>query len=219
MGPWGSPPRMREASQFMLVGGPYGPFFSELAAALERTGAGIFRVHLNGAESLYWKGRAATRFTDPAAAWPSWVARELERRGISDLIVYGDCQFYTRQALLAAEKLGIRRHVFEAGYFRPDWITLEHNGVNGYSSLPHDPKFFREEAARLANLPYPDERIAHPLRFQTRYAIADGLTQWFTHPLYRNYRSSQKHGLLRHAISYIRRYSAQTLRRRQQERN
>jgi len=32
--------------------------------------------------------------------------------------------------------------VFEEGYFRPHWVTLEREGVNGHSLLPRDPDWF-----------------------------------------------------------------------------
>ncbi len=34
-------------------------------------------------------------------------------------------------------------HVVEEGYLRPNWITFERDGVNGHSTLPRDPKWFR----------------------------------------------------------------------------
>lgn len=43
----------------------------------------------------------------------------------------------------------MRTHVFEEGYFRPYWITLERDGVNGHSLLPRDPDWFRVVGRRL----------------------------------------------------------------------
>ena len=39
-------------------------------------------------------------------------------------------------------------HVFEEGYFRPHWVTLERSGVNAHSLLPKDPQWYLE-AGRL----------------------------------------------------------------------
>ncbi|WP_458339329.1 capsular polysaccharide export protein, LipB/KpsS family, partial [Bordetella pertussis] len=33
-----------------------------------------------------------------------------------------------------ARASGVRVHVFEEGYFRPHWVTLERGGVNAHSS-------------------------------------------------------------------------------------
>jgi capsular polysaccharide export protein len=39
--------------------------------------------------------------------------------------------------------------VFEEGYIRPDWVTLELGGVNGHSTLPRDPQWYVEAARTL----------------------------------------------------------------------
>ncbi len=38
---------------------------------------------------------------------------------------------------------------------RPDWITFEKGGVNGYSSLPKDPDWYREQARDLQEWEFP----------------------------------------------------------------
>ena len=35
-----------------------------------------------------------------------------------------------------ARRRSLRLHLFEEGYLRPDWITLEREGVNANSRLP-----------------------------------------------------------------------------------
>ena len=67
---------------------------------------------------------------------------------------------------------GIRTHVFEEGYFRPYWVTLEREGVNGYSLLPRDPDWFREVGAQLPHYgdgqPFQSsfaDRAAHDVAF------------------------------------------------------
>jgi capsular polysaccharide export protein len=47
-----------------------------------------------------------------------------------------------RGALEAAEKTGIHSFVLENGYLRPYWVTLERDGVNGFSRLPRDPEVY-----------------------------------------------------------------------------
>jgi capsular polysaccharide export protein len=43
--------------------------------------------------------------------------------------------------------------VFEEGYIRPDWVTLERDGVNGHSTLSRDPHWYREQARGLPPVP------------------------------------------------------------------
>jgi capsular polysaccharide export protein len=60
-------------------------------------------------------------------------------RGITDLVLFGDCRPMHMVAHQMARLVGVRVHVFEEGYIRPNWLTLERDGVNGNSSLPRDP--------------------------------------------------------------------------------
>jgi capsular polysaccharide export protein len=81
-------------------------------------------------------------------------------------------------------------HVFDEGYIRPDWVTLELGGVNGHSSLPRDPEWFRQTAAALPPVP-PHAQV--PSSFRRRaleglaYNAADVLTRW-RYPGWSNHR-------------------------------
>jgi capsular polysaccharide export protein len=59
----------------------------------------------------------------------------------------------------------IRVHVVEEGYMRPDWVTFEEGGVNGHSSLPRNPDWYREKAR---GLPEPATPPAVPGSFRRR---------------------------------------------------
>ncbi|MDJ0932160.1 hypothetical protein [Breoghania sp.] len=39
---------------------------------------------------------------------------------------------------------GINVSAVEFGYLRPDWITLERNGMSAYSHFPNDPDVIRD---------------------------------------------------------------------------
>src|SRR5690606_8973498 len=54
-----------------------------------------------------------------------------------------------RPAIAQAQKTGIRTHVYEEGYFRPFWVTLERDGVNANTQLPSDPDWYREAGAKV----------------------------------------------------------------------
>ena len=86
--------------------------------------------------------------------------------------------------------MNVQVYVFEEGYIRPDWVTLELGGVNGHSSLPRDPLWYREMAAVLPPVP-PHTQV--PSSFRRRategllYNAADVLTRWY-YPHWTNHR-------------------------------
>jgi capsular polysaccharide export protein len=180
---------MTASRQFLFLQGLPGDFFRDLADALRLQGAGVHRVNFNGGDLLDGWGRA-DNYRGHARDWPSFLARLIRARGVTDLVLFGDCRPLHRSARATAAGLGVAVHVFEEGYIRPNWITLEQDGVNGFSSLPTDPAWYLRTAARLdpivegPHLPSSlDERARATVGY---YLAALALGWWF--PSYRTHR-------------------------------
>ncbi|HJV25570.1 MAG TPA: capsular biosynthesis protein [Aromatoleum sp.] len=134
---------------FLLLQGPGTPFFGRLADRLAVDGHGVFRVNFNGGDLAYWRGRPAWNFRGTPDALRDFLDDKYRRNGITDQILFGDRRPAHRPAVDHGDACGVRTHVFEEGYFRPHWVTLEREGVNGHSLLPRDPDWFREAVHRL----------------------------------------------------------------------
>jgi capsular polysaccharide export protein len=65
----------------------------------------------------------------------------------------GEQRDYHKEAIQAAHDRGIQVTVTDFGYLRPDWITLERDGMSGCSHFPRDPAVIASLAERL---PPPD---------------------------------------------------------------
>ena len=61
---------------------------------------------------------------------------------IDTIFLMGDCRYYQSILIKIAQKNNIAVFVFEEGYFRPSYITLEQTGVNNYSTIPRKKSFF-----------------------------------------------------------------------------
>jgi capsular polysaccharide export protein len=183
---------MREgaARQFLFLQGLPGSFFSRLARRLASFGCGVHRVNFNGGDLIDWPLPGAVSYSGRPAGWPSFLARLLRERSITDIVLFGDCRPWHRAARAAAEGLGVQVHVFEEGYLRPDWVTLERGGVNGFSPLPSDPAWYRAAARRLPPLhlapPLPSSMRAR-VTATLRYYAAVLLLSW-RFPHYRTHR-------------------------------
>jgi capsule polysaccharide modification protein KpsS len=127
----------------LLLQGPAGPFFRRFAVELRAEGIDVTKVNLHPGDALFFPGPDAVPYRGTRADWPAFVRSVIEERGIDALFVFGDCRPYHRDAIAVARALGVAVWVFEEGYLRPDHITLERDGVNGHSSLPRDPEFYR----------------------------------------------------------------------------
>jgi len=118
----------------LLLQGPVGPFFRKFARQLESRGHNVLKINLNGGDLYYFKSGKYLNFTSTVAVWPQWIESVLVGRNIDRIYLFGDCRRYHRQAIDIARRLGVEVYVFEEGYVRPNYITLERDGVNGFSS-------------------------------------------------------------------------------------
>ncbi|MBN1607764.1 MAG: capsular biosynthesis protein [Polyangiaceae bacterium] len=172
----------------LLLQGPNGPFFKNVARHLNDAGARVSKVNFNPGDALFYGGPEVTYFRGDLESWPDYFARLVEERGIDAVMVFGDCRVYHRLAIARAHALGIDVFVFEEGYLRPDFVTLERDGVNGHSKIPKDAAFYRELQPRETP---PPRRTRHVfLRaawFSGLYALANSLFGW-RYPHYRHHR-------------------------------
>lgn len=140
---------------FLFLQGPATPFFSRLAHRLAGEGHVVHRIHFNVGDVLYWNNLPALRYRGDTLAMGDFLDEIYQRHGITDQVLFGDRRPIHRPAIEHGEAYGVRTHVFEEGYFRPWWVTLEREGVNGHSLLPRDPDWFRDTGARLPEPPAP----------------------------------------------------------------
>jgi capsular polysaccharide export protein len=97
--------------------------------------------------------------------------------------------------------------VFEEGYVRPNWVTLDRGGVNAHSSLPRDPQWYR---AVDRHLPRYGEGRPAPSKLVRRaaYDMASHLTNGLMNPFFfRAYRNHRPEGAVVEYAGWIRRFS------------
>jgi len=123
----------------LLLQGPIGPFFSRFAGDLESRGFRVWKINLNGGDRLFYRRERCVDYTGELKDWYSYLDRFLINREIGRIYLFGDCRAYHRIAREVAAARGVRLFVFEEGYIRPNFITLEEEGVNGHSPMLRDP--------------------------------------------------------------------------------
>ncbi|MBU4197773.1 MAG: capsular biosynthesis protein [Alphaproteobacteria bacterium] len=120
--------------RFLIVSAPFGGFGVALARTLEARGATVQRMIFNAGDALNWRRAGGVVFKAAAEVWAERLAEVAA--DFTDLLLFGEGGPYNRAVLSATEGLDARVWVLENGYFRPDWITVELNGVNASSGLP-----------------------------------------------------------------------------------
>jgi capsular polysaccharide export protein len=201
-----TPPDVPHDRSFLFVAAPFGPFARRLADVLRAAGARCDRIILNAGDAMDW-GQPGTVYRGRMNAWPAWLACHVRRQGVTDLIVYGDSNPYCVAAMERARRMGVKIHVLEQGYFRPHWITLERDGVNGSSSLPRDPRFFLQMARLIPDAPCVElGRIARAAVFRI---IVYHVWAYLGALAYPNFRFAYQDSPLRQAMGHVRRFLLQ----------
>jgi capsular polysaccharide export protein len=122
----------------LFLQGPMGPFFRKLITRLRKQGARAYKINFNGGDEWYSRGIDATPFTGSELEWPHFLRQFIIDNKVISICVYGDCRRYHRAAKLIADEMGLGFYAFEEGYIRPNHLTFERNGVNGYSEIAID---------------------------------------------------------------------------------
>ena len=175
--------------RFLLLQGVSSPFFARLGDRLSSEGHRVFKVNFNCGDAAYWLPREAWRFRGDVAALPEWLAPRFESHGFTDVVLFGDRRPIHVSAIACARKFGAKVHVFEEGYFRPNWVTLERGGVNRYSALPRDPAWYLTNAPHLSA--HTHQRVHTPLSVRAAHDIAYHLANignFICYPGYRTHR-------------------------------
>lgn len=176
-----SVPEPGRFGSYLFLQGPASMFFSRLAAALRDRGHRVWRINFNGGDRAFWKLPGAVDYLGNRRDFSSFIIRRFAEHAITDLVLLGDCRPLHKLAIDAARIFGVRTHVFEEGYIRPNWITLEQSGVNGFSSLPREIGAFLRAAGRLPAEPF-EARIASRLSRRAvddvRYSMSTMLLAW-----------------------------------------
>lgn len=133
----------RTRRSFLFLQGVSSPFFARLAGGLRAEGQRVRSISFNMGDLLYSSGERNIYWARPEQLG-DFYAQLMGDHGITDLVLFGDQRPVHKPAVQMARSLGVRIHVFEEGYFRPYWVTLERDGVNNNSRLPRDPQWYRE---------------------------------------------------------------------------
>ncbi len=173
---------------FLFLQGVCSPFFARLADRLAVDGHRVEKINFNGGDRAYWGLRRATAFRGSVDGLPDFLAERCAHWGITDQVIFGDCRPVHRAAVEQARALGIRNHVFEEGYFRPSWITLEREGVNALSKLPRDPRWYLEAEARVPDAG-PGTKFVSPYWVRAAHDVAYHVASATNPVLYPGYRT------------------------------
>ena len=135
---------------FVFLQGMPSPFFARVADILRQQGCRITRINLCPGDRLFWRSAGAIDYRGSYSRWPAFIDAFFAREAVTHIVLLGEQRRYHREAVHQAKSRGIAVIVTDFGYLRPDWITLERDGMSGNSHFPREPGAIRQLAARVA---------------------------------------------------------------------
>ena len=174
---------------FLFLQGVCSPFFLRLADRLKSSGHHVYKINFTMGDATYWRRHQSCSYRNKPEDLPRFLEKKYEEWGITDQVLFGDRRPVHIPAVQQAKKQGVRTHVFEEGYFRPYWVTLERDGVNAHSCLPKSAEWYREVGHHLTDF---GDGLAFPSSFAIRawhdvaYHIGNSLNP-ITYPGYRTH--------------------------------
>lgn len=147
----------------LFLQGPPSGFPRDVAREIEALGHRALRINLGPGDWLYWHDRRAVNYRGRLRDWPAYLEDFVKRHGVTDIVYYQDRFPYHAAAVEVGRRLGVTTIAYEFGYLRPDWITVERDGMSALSRFPDDPAVI---LAAAKHLPEIDRRRLYPFTFE-----------------------------------------------------
>lgn len=137
---------------FLFLQGLPSPFFSRVAQGILALGPRVTGINFCVGDTLFWRGPNTVNYRGHLSDWPNYIANFLDENKVTDIVLLGEQRSYHKYAIEAAKARDIRVTVTDFGYLRPDWITLELDGMSGNSRFPKDPTTILKLASHVSKV-------------------------------------------------------------------
>jgi len=126
----------------LFLQGPMGNFFKKVDKIFQKEGAKTYKLGFNAGDSFFSHRNNYIAYRNNKSSYKKFIKKLLHEKNIDKIFLFGDCRFYQSVSIKVALELKIEVYVFEEGYIRPRYITMEKYGVNDFSHISRDAKFY-----------------------------------------------------------------------------
>ena len=170
----------------LLLQGPMGPFFQRFARELEQKNMKVVKVNLNAGDWFFFK--KGHSYKGSYEDWTSYLENLVVQEEIDTVFLFGDERPYHKVAINKVfSPRNIDVYVFEEGYLRPSFITLEKSGVNGNSKMPKDGRYYDSQLFSLSNAELDRPVVKRQFFMSMLFSVVYGLAKFAGGVSYENY--------------------------------
>ncbi len=120
----------------LLIQGKMGSFFSRFASFLMKQGIIVSKINLNAGDAFFYQHHERVfNYKDSLDKFNIFLKNLINNEQIDAVVCFGDCRPHHMIASKVCQQEKTSFFVFEEGYLRPDYITFQEHGINGYSRL------------------------------------------------------------------------------------
>ena len=133
----------------LFLVGPIGSFFSRLSRYLENKDVKTYKIQFPLHEYGFPKFKTIA-YSKEIDYFKDFLRKIILEKKIKHIFMYGNVLIPHRHAIELVEEfktegIQIYAHIFELGYLRPNFVTLEDKGVNYESSFILNKEFFSQQ--------------------------------------------------------------------------
>ena len=127
--------RLLTHQHVLLLQGKMGTFFHRYADFLMQCGIHVSKINFKAGDAFFYRHSQAYNYQGSLNDFSPWLTQLIKEKQIDAVVCFGDCRPHHEIASQVCDALDVSFFVFEEGYLRPDYITLQEHGINGYSQL------------------------------------------------------------------------------------
>ena len=151
----------------LFLMGPIGTFFARLSNYLEENNVRTYKILFPLHEYGFNQSRII-KYDQNINYFKKFLSKTLINYEIKHIFMYGNVLIPHKQTLdlvqeLKIEGKNINTHIFELGYLRPNFVTLENEGINYNSSLIKSRQFYLKQDS-FSDLPIPKKHARFRIR-------------------------------------------------------
>lgn len=178
--------RLMSHKNILLLQGKMGTFFCRFATFLMEQGKYVHKINFNAGDAFFYCHKhAVDNYRGRLEDFDKFLAQIVKQHHIEAIVCFNDCRPYHLIAKTLCQTHQLAFFVFEEGYLRPDYITLEEHGINGYSRL--DPMLINQLQNANDQPKYTANRFWRMCVATMVYYLMVFLWQW-RYPHYEHYR-------------------------------
>lgn len=192
--------QLARCDRVLMLQGPVGPFFHDLASLLQSKDVSVHKVNFNLGDVRFYPG--GQWFRGALDQFADLLHEHVKTRRPQACLMFGQDRPVHATARRVLAELGVPVMVFEEGYVRPNFVTFEVGGVNSRSPFVWAPAKVQAEQPSGLQLTPQAPNFQLPFHCMANLAAQYHFLTKLGSPLYPEYQHHRAMGVLMETLAW-----------------